>query len=142
MNKEEIIKLFTGNGYLISPDFVKNIDESKDYNSFVNKLSNLKNKPTIINNDLFLLLNEKAENINLENKNEERSQDQEGREGYLAFGAVFFGKNQEKNADNRPEPEGQHRGGKNSGYTQKPTQAHRELGVAETHPRASRQKPY
>ena len=64
MNKEEIIKLFTGNGYLISPDFVKNIDESKDYNSFVNKLSNLKNKPTIINNDLFLLLNEKAENIN------------------------------------------------------------------------------
>lgn len=57
MKKDEIIKLFVSNGYLLSPDFIQNIDKNKDYENFLERINQLKNKPTIINNDLFLLLN-------------------------------------------------------------------------------------
>ena len=64
MKKEEVIKLFVGKGYLISPDFINNINENEDYVNFLDKLSKLKNKPTIINNDVFLVLS-KTDNINI-----------------------------------------------------------------------------
>lgn len=68
MDKKEIIDFFLKEGYLLSPDFVKDIPLDFEQDTFltlvVNKIIS-KDKPAILNKDLLLLLEKSAKTLDI-----------------------------------------------------------------------------
>src|SRR3989344_3868265 len=58
MITEKIIEFFLSKGYLLSPDFIDNLPPNFNLDEFYdNFVKKVKGKPSIINNDLFLIIN-------------------------------------------------------------------------------------
>lgn len=68
MDKKEIIDFFLKEGYLLSPDFVKDIPLDFKQDTFLTLVMNKivsKDKPTILNKDLLLLLEKSAKTLDI-----------------------------------------------------------------------------
>ena len=68
MDKKEVIDFFLKEGYLLSPDFVRSIPMEFNKNNFLDLVTNKitsKDKPTILNKDLLLLLSKNAKTLDI-----------------------------------------------------------------------------
>ena len=99
MINEEIINFFLDKNFLLTPDLINILPENFDYNNFINLLTSkikTKDKPMIINKDMFLMLGK--EDLNMEiNWNEfekSRSLFEKGRDGkvYTTFLEILYKK--------------------------------------------------
>lgn len=64
MNKQEIINKFIENGYLVSPDFLE-VEFDESFFDLINEKIISKEKPIVINKDLFHVIKNNGSNIDI-----------------------------------------------------------------------------
>lgn len=64
MNKEEIISKFIEKGYLISPDFL-DVEFDEEFFNLINEKIISRDKPIVINKDLFYVIKNNGNNIDI-----------------------------------------------------------------------------
>lgn len=107
MTNEELIEFFLDKNFLLTPDLIKTLPENFDYNHLINLISSrikTKDKPLIINKDLFLVLGQDGVNIEI-NWNEfekSRSLFEKGRDGRIY--TTFLNILNKKSSDSLIEP--------------------------------------
>ena len=86
MNKEEIINKFIEKGYLISPDFLE-VEFDEEFFDLINEKIISKDKPIVINKDLFYVIKNNGNNIDINWLEFEKSKSfyEKGRNGKIYY---------------------------------------------------------